>query len=170
MGWFILAFGEGYIFWGALAMSDRISSVDFFFSGGKVRWEFESTKVLSEEFEVPKCSNKKLFPYNSSIETSIRIPGFSAGASPYHRVFSCQPCGMETPPCYQKLMVTRPNQHEHHPTMLYQHGFKQKKLYILVGGFNPFERYQSKWESSTNRLKVKKISNQPPPSISIIVK
>jgi len=26
----------------------------------------------------------------------------------------------------------------------------------LVGGFNPFEKYQSKWESSPNRVENKK--------------
>ena len=34
--------------------------------------------------------------------------------------------------------------------------FKQR-LYILVGGFNPFEKYESKWESSPNEGENKKI-------------
>ena len=34
----------------------------------------------------------------------------------------------------------------------------------LVGGFNPFEKYYSKWESSPNRGRNKK-SLKPPPSV-----
>ena len=37
-----------------------------------------------------------------------------------------------------------------------------KKL-NLVGGFNPFEKYESKWESSPNRDEHKKIFELPPP-------
>ena len=32
----------------------------------------------------------------------------------------------------------------------------------LVGGFNPFEKYESKWESSTNRDENKKYLKPPP--------
>ena len=33
---------------------------------------------------------------------------------------------------------------------------------LLVGGFNPFEKYESKWESSPNRAKLKNIWNHHP--------
>jgi len=39
----------------------------------------------------------------------------------------------------------------------------------LVGGFNPFEKYESKWESSPNRDENKKYL-KPPPSISFALK
>ena len=138
VGWLVDSFSpleKGTFFWGAWQCQIGLRWIFFFFRVAK--WD-ESLKVQKYFQRNLKCQNvqTKNCPYNSSIETSIRIPG-STGASPYHRVFSCQPCGMETPPCYQKLMVTRPNQHEHHPTMLYQHGFKEKTLYILVGGFQP---------------------------------
>ena len=95
MGWFILAFGEGYIFFfwgGGLAMSERIA-VEFFFSGGKAKWD-ESLKVQEYLWGIwsAKMFKQKTCPYNSSIETSIRIPG-STGASPYHRVFPASPVG-----------------------------------------------------------------------------
>ena len=34
-------------------------------------------------------------------------------------------------------------------------------LHNLVGGFNPFEKYQSKWESSPNRGENKKYLKPP---------
>ena len=40
---------------------------------------------------------------------------------------------------------------------------------ILVGGFNPSEKYESKWESSPNRDENKKYL-KPPPSISFALK
>ncbi len=38
------------------------------------------------------------------------------------------------------------------------------KTTSLVGGFNPFEKYQSKWESSPNRDEHKKYLKPPPSS------
>ena len=38
----------------------------------------------------------------------------------------------------------------------------------LVGGFNPFEKYESKWESSPGRDENKKYL-KPPPSFSSLV-
>ena len=38
---------------------------------------------------------------------------------------------------------------------------------MLVGGFNPFEKYQSKWESSPNRGE-NKTSLKPPTSITLV--
>ena len=38
---------------------------------------------------------------------------------------------------------------------------------ILLGGFNPFEKYWSKWESAPNRAE-NKIYLKPPPRISIV--
>ena len=86
IGWFILAFGEGYILGGG-GWQCQIGFRWIFFWGGwqsEMRvWKYKSTY---EEFEVLKCSNKKLSRNNSSIETSIGIIG-STGASPYHRFF-----------------------------------------------------------------------------------
>ena len=38
----------------------------------------------------------------------------------------------------------------------------QDKYIHLVGGFNPFEKYQSKWESSPSRDENKKYLKPPP--------
>ena len=47
----------------------------------------------------------------------------------------------------------------------FTHWKKTCLLYPLVGGFNPFEKYWSKWESSLNRGENKKYLKPPPSCI-----
>ena len=42
------------------------------------------------------------------------------------------------------------------------------KVFYLVGGFNPFEKYESNWKSSPNRGENKKYL-KPPPSLCLCV-
>jgi len=42
--------------------------------------------------------------------------------------------------------------------------FLLSTILVLVGGFNPFEKYKSNWESSPNRGENKK-SLKPPPRV-----
>ena len=46
---------------------------------------------------------------------------------------------------------------------------EKHRIYVLVGGFNPFEKYSSKWESSPNRDD-NKIYLKPLPSVSYVSK
>ena len=47
--------------------------------------------------------------------------------------------------------------------------FKNFETFYLVGGFNPFEKYESNWESSPNfRVKIKHISNHHPVIVHVL--